>query len=208
MYVLQNENPAAWAELLDICMEQFRPATRYEQIVVEEIAFAKWRLRRLWTMETALLDTEMDEQAEVFVNKYANADESVRKAHAFKSLADKSNTLEQLNRYQTRLERSCERSIKSLHALKAAEAQAGVSEPIPAPVSTTEGEQQPVPETAPQTENAKRTQPVHRYRPVTITTGRNKLGLPFVVTNGTEMIMSPIPSNSAQIAPAPHKDVA
>ena len=38
MYVLQNENPAAWAELLDICVEQFRPTNRYERTIVEEIA--------------------------------------------------------------------------------------------------------------------------------------------------------------------------
>jgi hypothetical protein len=148
MYVLQNENPAAWAELLDICVEQFRPTNRYERTIVEEIAFAKWRLRRMWTIETGLMDVEMDDQATAFAAKYATSDEGVRQTLAFKALADNSNASSLLNRYQVRLERSIDRAVKSLNDLRAAaraDTQSSASELAAAP------EKEAV------TENAKRT---------------------------------------------------
>jgi hypothetical protein len=119
MFVLQNENPEAWAEMLDMCIEQFRPVTRYEHSIVEEIAFAKWRLKRLWIIENTLHDVEMDNQAEEFAEAYEQADEAVRRTLAYRSLADTSNTLQLLHRHQTRLERARDRAVKSLMDLRA-----------------------------------------------------------------------------------------
>jgi hypothetical protein len=118
MFVLQNENPAAWAEMLDMCVEQFRPSTRYEHSIVEEIAFAKWRLKRLWIIENTLHDVEMDNQSEEFAETYEQADEAVRRTLAYRSLADNTNTLELLHRHQTRLERARDRAVKSLIDLR------------------------------------------------------------------------------------------
>jgi len=142
MFVLQNENPAAWAEMLDMCVEQFRPSTRYEHSIVEEIASAKWRLKRLWIIENTLLDIEMDNQAEEFAETYEQADEAVRRTLAYRGLADNTNTLELLHRHQTRLERARDRAVKSLVDLR------GIQ---PASVSPS------VVETEKDTESAKRT---------------------------------------------------
>src|SRR5829696_1956097 len=75
MFVLQNEHPQAWAELLADCVETWRPATSMEYRAVEEIAGAKWRLRRLHFIETGLFDHEMEQQAEDFAATYSQADE-------------------------------------------------------------------------------------------------------------------------------------
>ena len=119
MFVLQNENKGEWEQMLADCVQEFQPATRFEIRLVEEIAFANWRLRRAWTNENALYDTEMEDGAEAFAAKYAQADEGVRQGAAFRSMADKSRALPLAIRYEARLERSYKRAIKTLEDLRA-----------------------------------------------------------------------------------------
>ena len=56
-----------------MCVEQFRPSTRYEHSRLEEIDFARWRLKRLWITENTLHDVEMDNQAEEFAETYEHS---------------------------------------------------------------------------------------------------------------------------------------
>ena len=51
MFVLQNENPAAWAELLDQCVQDYKPTTPLEHTYVQAIAFSLWRLRRMYSVQ-------------------------------------------------------------------------------------------------------------------------------------------------------------
>jgi hypothetical protein len=119
MFVLQNENPEEWEQMLADCIQEFQPATPFESRLVEEIAFANWRLRRAWTHENALFDTEMENGAEAFAAKYAHADEGVRQGTAFRSIADSSKALPLAIRYEARLERAYKRAIKTLEDLRA-----------------------------------------------------------------------------------------
>ncbi len=114
LFVLQNENPEAWQEMLDACVEEFQPVNDFEQRLVEEIASAKWRLRRAWTVETALWDREMDEQHEEFSRSYRMSDEGTRQALAFKALAEKGKALSLIGRYESRLKRDYRNAIKAL----------------------------------------------------------------------------------------------
>ena len=114
MFVLQNESPEEWAKMLEDCTAEFQPQNPFEERLVEEIAFAKWRLRRAWVTENALYDSEMDDNAPSFATKYKNADEGVRQAEAFRSMADNSNALALAMRYESRLERAYKRAIKTL----------------------------------------------------------------------------------------------
>ncbi len=200
MFVLQNENPAAWEAMLENCVAQFKPITGYERMIIEEIAFARWRLRRLFTIENALFDIEMDEQADALAAKYDSIDEGVRRGHAFKSLAETSKSTALMNRYQARLERSCQRLEKSFYELRAAARADAAAAVVP-----------DAPTTAPadsKTENAKRTPDEHK-----IETSRNFARPIFVPTNTIEVApndfeRSPMPSVASQIAPPPYKDVA
>ena len=114
MFVLQNESPEEWNKMLEDCIAEFQPQNPFEERLVQEIAFAKWRLRRAWVTENALYDSEMDNNAESFAAKYRNADEGIRQADAFRSMADNSNALALSMRYEARLERAYKRAIKTL----------------------------------------------------------------------------------------------
>jgi len=129
MFVLQNENPEEWDQMFADCIEEFKPATSFETRLVEEIAFANWRLRRAWTTENALLDAEMEKGAKEFARKYANADEGIRQGNAFRSIADDSKALALAIRYEARLERAYKRAIKTLEDLRASRPQADHHEP-------------------------------------------------------------------------------
>ena len=98
--------------MLDACVEEFQPVNEFEQRLVEEIASAKWRLRRAWTVETALWDREMDEQHEEFSRSYRMSDEGTRQALAFKALAEKGKALSLIGRYESRLKRDIETPSK------------------------------------------------------------------------------------------------
>lgn len=119
MFVLQNENPERWAEMFEMCIEAFQPATPLEYKLVEEIAGAKWRLRRLRYIETGLFDLEMDQQAEAVAAKYDVVDEAIRQASAFKALADESRSLSLLIRYEGRLQRAYDSGVQNLKDLRA-----------------------------------------------------------------------------------------
>jgi hypothetical protein len=114
MFVLQNESPEQWNKMLAECIEEFKPETPFEERLVEEIAYAQWRLRRAWVTENALYDSEMDDNAEAFAAKYTNADEGVRQGNAFRSMADRSKALPLVMRYESRLDRAYKRAIRTL----------------------------------------------------------------------------------------------
>lgn len=117
MFVLQNENPESWEELLAECRQIFQPTNGFEARLVEEIANAKWRLRRIWSVENAAIDLKMDEQSETFQSTYVNKDEAARQAFAMESLVI-NGPLNHYGRYQTRLERSYERAVRSLRQIR------------------------------------------------------------------------------------------
>ena len=116
LFVLQNEVQDAWERLLAVCTEAFTPETDYEKELVEEIAAARWRLRRTWTVETGLFDLEMDRQAPQMAENFEAFDEGTRLACAFTALADETHSLALLSRYETRLRRNFERAVANLEA--------------------------------------------------------------------------------------------
>jgi hypothetical protein len=122
MFLLQNESPEQWQQMLAACVEEFGPGNEFEHKLVEEIAYAKWRLRRAWISENAITDIEMEDKAEAFAAKYDRADEGVRQGSAFKSLANDGHALALLMRYETRVERAYKRAIKTLEDVRASRA--------------------------------------------------------------------------------------
>jgi hypothetical protein len=113
--VLSNESDEKFAALLSACESHFAPATEFEAELVQEIAAARWRLRRAWAIETNLFDDEMQSR------KDKSAAEGVRLARAFRSLADKSNALNLVTRYENRLRRNFQTALELLEKQKSAE---------------------------------------------------------------------------------------
>jgi hypothetical protein len=119
VFILQNENLEAWATMLAEVTAEFEPETPFEHQLIEEIAFAKFRLRRGWSIESGLINNHMDDHADTLHQKYDNVDEGSRQGHAFRTLSDDSAALANLARYQTRLERSYDRAVRNLRELRA-----------------------------------------------------------------------------------------
>ena len=118
LFVLQNENPEAWNTLLNETIQEFQPETPFENRLVKEIAFAKWRLQRAWHIENSLMNNEMDDQAETLATRYEDLPETSRQGFAFRALSDNSRSFANLDRYQTRLDRAYHRAVKGLHELR------------------------------------------------------------------------------------------
>jgi hypothetical protein len=62
--VLANESEELFNKLHESFIRRHRPADEAERDFVRQLAFARWRLRRITTLETALFDLEMDGQVD------------------------------------------------------------------------------------------------------------------------------------------------
>lgn len=100
--VLSNESPAGFQELHDQFVNRFGPADGVEDGLLEEMVAASWRLRRVWALETRLLDDALAAQAP--------GDELGRVTAAFSSLASRPE-LALIHRYETRLHYVYQRAL-------------------------------------------------------------------------------------------------
>src|SRR6266481_5411931 len=127
--VLHNENQAEFEKLRAAYMEQYQPVGPTETHLVQQIVACEWRQHRSWAFETALFDDEMTRLQPKLEKEYVSIDEATRAAHAWKSLADTSNSLRLLTRYEASLHRRYLRAIKTLTELQAARRAAIPPEP-------------------------------------------------------------------------------
>jgi hypothetical protein len=114
--VLCNESRERFQEMFDHLVDVLEPADELEFGFVEEAAAARWRLRRIWGVETAIIDHEMDRQAPQIEEIYEKIDESTRTALALARLADESKGPSLVARYETRYLRALHSALKNLRA--------------------------------------------------------------------------------------------
>jgi hypothetical protein len=118
MFVLTNETPEAWDEMQKAWNDKLQPRDEAERLVVLDIAHAQWRICRARTIETALLDLEMDEQAPTLATTFTQMDEGTRMACALKGLADNSKALDSIHRYETGARRAFNTGLAALERLR------------------------------------------------------------------------------------------
>ena len=116
--VLSNESESEFEKLLESYLAQFNPQSEIEASLVEQLVAARWRMERVWAIETSLLDLEMTEQEDAVDQKYESIDEVARTALAFRALCDNSRTLNLLSRYESQFRRAGERALDSLLRLQ------------------------------------------------------------------------------------------
>ena len=114
LFVLGNESSGAFQATLDAINRQFQPETDLERELCVEIAHHRWRLRRLWIIETGLFDKEMDRQDAELRKTFKSFDEGTRLTCAFETLAGESGALSALGRYENRLHRAFNRAVDRL----------------------------------------------------------------------------------------------
>ena len=109
--VLPGEDPEDFDALRDAYAEQFQPATQLEMDLVEAMAVARFRLRRVAIIETHLLVNKILDDSDS--GPYENDDQNI--ADAF----DQSNaSIGLLTRYESSLDRTFDRALKQLQSLQ------------------------------------------------------------------------------------------
>jgi hypothetical protein len=125
--VLETESKEDFAALLDSFLTRFHPSDPVEHELVEAMAAARWRLRRLYTIESRILEIELLRRADSIDQEFTGIDDPDRLAHAFQHLANHDRSLSLLLRYETTLTRTYDRAFKQLTQLQSA------AKPAPVP---------------------------------------------------------------------------
>jgi hypothetical protein len=116
--VIAGESEEEWDSLLAGFISQFEPRAEIEAELVFEMAACLWRLRRASTLETLLLNTEIEKLQNEPENPLGS-DASL--AIAFTNLVAKGGPLAKLHAHESRLRRRYEKAMAELNALRAAE---------------------------------------------------------------------------------------
>jgi hypothetical protein len=144
--VLPTESLDDFEILLHAYVDRFHPSDAVEMELVQTMAIARWRLRRVGTIESCMLENEIERTRVHLAQLCEHLDEDNRLAMAFRNLANDDKALALLMRYESSLNRTYDRALKQLAALQSQEVQEVQNEPTtpvtrqPAPTS------QPFPE--------------------------------------------------------------
>jgi len=115
--VIAKESREQFQEMLDAYIQQFQPIGLVELDLVEEMVAAKWRQRRLWSIETDLIEDQVLMQTEKLDEKYSDYDPHCPLSYAYAAFAE-SGSLPFLTRNESRLERTYSRALKFLLELQ------------------------------------------------------------------------------------------
>ena len=116
--VLTNEKLDEFQELLNSFVDFLQPGNPVEVDLGADMVSARWRLRRICSYQSALLDLEMDTQAPEFEEKFEAFDEETRGAVAFSAVADHSKGLALAHRMEVHLDRTYLRALETLRRLR------------------------------------------------------------------------------------------
>jgi hypothetical protein len=116
--VLGGENEAEFEDLRASYIRRYQPSDRPELELVETMAAARWRLRRLYKIETQLLDNELYDQQKEIQQEFGNIDLQFSLAWVFKGMANTQKAPGLLIRYEGQLTRSFECARKELEIIQ------------------------------------------------------------------------------------------
>jgi hypothetical protein len=116
--ILQCESPEDYQAMLAEHIAIHQPATPPEKELVDQMAIARWRIRRFVAAETDLIDSEMVRNREKVNKEFAPTDSGVHLAMAIRSLADESRALSLMSRYESRLQRVHDKAYAALRELQ------------------------------------------------------------------------------------------
>src|SRR5438445_1557897 len=130
--LLECENEDEFQELEDDFAATYQPATPAEQDLVNEMVAARWRINRIRTIETVIMDCEMVRKKAEIEKQYIEPDSGIHMGMAFRTLAEESRSLDLCNRYESRFARMYDRAYRTLRELQQkAEPKKQKSEPEP-----------------------------------------------------------------------------
>jgi hypothetical protein len=115
---LPDESQEDFDQLLESHEALCRPVGGVECELVRTLAIARWRLRRIPDLETAVLNNEVVLAEENIDKQFSEIDGIGRLGFVFQELADRSQVLQLLIRYEASLTRVYDRTFKHLAALQ------------------------------------------------------------------------------------------
>jgi hypothetical protein len=119
--LLDCEDPAEFEQAFNKLFGIHEPATPAEKDIVEEMVAARWRIRRMWTIETNLFNVEiLTQQSNPSISEAATPGPGIHLALAYRALSDDSRSLALASRYEARLQRLYDRAYKTLRELQQA----------------------------------------------------------------------------------------
>jgi len=99
-YILECENTNEYKEFLAQHIAIHQPATPPEKELIEQMAIARWRIRRFVSAETVLIDCEIVRNRDKVEKEFDTLACGVHVAMAIRSLADESRCLSLMSRYE------------------------------------------------------------------------------------------------------------
>jgi hypothetical protein len=112
--LVEGESDEHFRLLLADFMDQFEPQTGGEADLVEVMAIARWRLRRLLAIETHLFELEMVRRQKQIDADFAGMNYDDRLAFVFQKMSDTGNSIALLVRYEGSINRSYDKALKHL----------------------------------------------------------------------------------------------
>src|SRR5436305_5478767 len=110
--LLECENTGQFNEMREEFTAVHRPATPAEQDLVDEMIAARWRIRRLRTIDAVLVHCEMVRRKPEVEKQFVEPDSGIHLALAFANLAEESRAMALLSRHESRLQRAYDRAYR------------------------------------------------------------------------------------------------
>jgi hypothetical protein len=109
--VLKGESYRRFSTLLNRLRGEFQPEGPVESALVDTIAACCWRRMRLWSLEKAAINHEVQNSAII-------SDPPTQVALAWRNLSDTGRSLDLLSRYEGRLDSQYDRAVRRLEQLQ------------------------------------------------------------------------------------------
>jgi hypothetical protein len=136
LIVLPGESAEHFQLLLAEYMDQFQPQTGVEADLVEVMAVARWRLRRLLAVEARLFDLELCRHQKEIDKKFDGMEYEDRLAWAFQNMSDNGHSLALVVRYEASINRSYDKALKQLQQFQSSRPPVPPSGPPADPVGS------------------------------------------------------------------------
>jgi hypothetical protein len=120
LIVLCTEDKARFDAMLEAYVQELKPVGIEENDLLEEIVVGKWRQKRLWAVESSILEMAMLEADKALEAKFCEADEGTRIAFAMIRQHGQIKALELVSRYEGRARRLHQTARKDLERLQSA----------------------------------------------------------------------------------------
>ncbi|MCC6392123.1 MAG: hypothetical protein IT167_16100 [Bryobacterales bacterium] len=146
--VLANESQDAYDHLAAQYQQEWQPVSLTESHLLTQMVNSCWRLRRIWSIETALIDSELFPQTEDFEAAWSHHHPAMRAMDAMTVVqAESPMMLETLHRYELRYDRLYRSSMDQLLKLRRLRNAPEIAPSLPTP--TPEPQPSETPEDAP-----------------------------------------------------------